>query len=196
MKPIKLDPPRLDKGIPVMQALKNRRSQRSFSDKKLSMQHLSEILWAANGINREDGRRTAPSAMNKHPVDVYAVLSEGVYLYDPSGHQLLPIAEGDHRKLVGKQDYVYNTPLNLVYVADMTKLENLPRPAPKEEKLKWVYIEAGHKAQNVCIYCASEGIGAVVRALIDKEAFSKAVGLNPKHIVVLAQTIGYVVKSL
>jgi len=191
MEPIKLEPPRFDKGILVMQALKNRRSERNFSDRRLSHQHLSEILWAANGINREDGKRTAPSAMNKHPVDVYAVLPESVYLYDPSGHQLLPVAEGDYRRLVGKQDYVYNAPLNLVYVADMAKLENLPRPAPEEEKLKWVYVEAGHKAQNVYLYCASEGISTVVRALIDKEAFSKAIGLNPKQVIVLAQTIGY-----
>lgn len=191
MEPIKLDPPRFDKGIPVMQALKNRRSERNFSDKRLSLQHLSEILWAANGINREDGKRTAPSAMNKHPVDVYAVLPEGVYRYDPTRHQLLPVAEGDYRRLVGKQEYVYNAPLNLIYIADMAKLENLPRPASEEEKLKWVYVEAGHKAQNVYMYCASEGINTVVRALIDKEAFSKAVGLNPKQIIVLAQTIGY-----
>lgn len=152
---------------------------------------MSEILWAANGINREDGKRTAPSAMNKHSVDVYAVLPEGVYVYDPTEHQLLPVAEGDYRRLVGKQEYVYNAPLNLVYVADMAKLENLPRPAPEEEKLKWVYVEAGHKAQNVYIYCASEGINTVVRALIDKEAFSKTIGLNSKQIIVLAQTIGY-----
>jgi len=85
MEPIiKLEPPRFDKGITVMQALKNRRSERNFSDRRLSHQHLSEIL-AANGINREDGKRALSSAMNKHPVDVYAVLPEGVYLYDPSG---------------------------------------------------------------------------------------------------------------
>ncbi len=83
--------------------------------------------------------------MNKHPVDVYAVLPEDIYLYDPVEHQLLPVAEGDYRRFVGKQDYVYNTPLNLLYVADTMKLENLPRPPPEGEKLKWVYVEAGPK---------------------------------------------------
>ncbi|MEM3731030.1 MAG: SagB/ThcOx family dehydrogenase [Candidatus Bathyarchaeia archaeon] len=174
-----------------MQALKSRRSERRLLNTKLSMQHLSEVLWAANGVNSEDGKRTAPSAMNRHAVDVYVVLEEGVYLYDPIEHHLHLIAKGDFRKLVGKQDFVYTAPVNLVYVADMSKFENLPRQAPYEERLKWAHIEAGHKAQNVYLYCASEGLAAVVRTSIDGEAFSKAVGLGPKQIVIAAQTVGY-----
>lgn len=119
-----------------MQALKNRRSERKLLAEKLSLEHLSEILWAANGVNREDGKRTAPSALNRHLVDVYAVLADGTYLYEPSEHVLLPVAEGDFRKLAGKQDYVHTAPLNLVYVADFAKLKDLPVQAPEEEKLK------------------------------------------------------------
>ena len=191
MNPIKLDPPRSDRGIPVMQALKDRRSEREFSDRELSLPHLSELLWAANGVNREDGRRTAPSAQNKHVVDVYVVLQEGVYLYDPAGHQLLPLVEGDFRKLTGMQDYVFNAPVNLVYVADLDKLKDSRMQAPTDEKMKWAYIEAGHKAENVYIYCASEGLGARTRMLMDKEKLGGVMKLRPEQTVVSAQTVGY-----
>jgi nitroreductase len=191
MNPIKLDLPKLDKGISIMQALKNRKSVKELSDKKLSLQHLSEILWAANGVNREDGKRTAPSAMNKHLVDVYVVLQEGVYLYEPVKHQLLPIVEGDFRKMAGRQDYVYTAPVNLIYVADLGKLKDLGVTAPTEEKLKWAYIEAGHKAENVYLYCASEVLGATTRMLIDKEKFDNVVKLRSEQIIISAQTVGY-----
>jgi SagB-type dehydrogenase family enzyme len=191
MDPIKLNSPELDKGISIMHALKNRKSERKLSSKKLSLQHLSELLWAANGVNREEGKRTAPSALNRHSVDVYVVLQEGVYLYEPKKHQLLPIVEGDFRKVAGRQDYVYTAPVNLIYVADLEKLKDLPEPAPTDEKLTWVCIEAGHKAENVCLYCASEGLGVATRTLIDKEKFGNVIGLRSEQIVVSAQTVGY-----
>lgn len=174
-----------------MQALKNRKSERELSDKKLSLQHLSELLWAANGVNREDGKRTAPSASNKHPVDVYVVLQEGVYLYEPVKHQLLPVVEGDFRKLTGMQNYVYTAPVNLIYVADLGRLKDLPTSVSTEEKLKWAYVEAGHKAENVYLYCASEGLGAAERTLIDKEKLGKVIKLRSEQTVISAQTIGY-----
>jgi nitroreductase len=174
-----------------MQALKDRKSEREFSGRKLSLPHLSELLWAANGVNREDGRRTAPSAQNKHVVDVYVVLQEGVYLYEPAGHQLLPLVEGDFRKLTGMQDYVFNAPVNLVYVANLDKLKDSRMPAPTDEKMKWAYIEAGHKAENVYIYCASEGLGARTRMLIDKEKLGNVMKLRPEQTVISAQTVGY-----
>lgn len=177
--------------MPVMQALKNRRSGRELSDKKLSLQHLSELLWAADGVNREDGRRTVPSAQNKHLVDIYVVLQEGVYLYEPVKHQLLPVAEGDFRKLAGRQDYACNAPTNLVYVADLGKLRGSPMRAPSEEELKWAHIETGHQSENVYLYCASEGLEATTRTSIDKGEFSKLAGLRPEQVVVAAQTVGY-----
>jgi len=189
--PVKLISPRLDGGVSIMRALKNRKSEREFSSKELSLQHLSELLWAANGVNREDGRRTAPSAQNKHLVDVYVVLQEGVYLHDPERHQLLPLVEGDFRKLTGMQDYVCAAPLNLIYVADLGRLIDSRMPAPTEEKMKWAYIEAGHKAENVYLYCASEGLGARTRMLIDKERLSNVMKLRSEQTVVSAQTVGY-----
>lgn len=191
VNPIRLNSPELDKGISIMHALKNRKSERKLSSKKLSLQHLSELLWAANGVNREEGKRTAPSALNKHFVDVYVVLQEGVYLYEPVKHQLLPIVEGDFRKLAGRQDYVFTAPVNLIYVADLEKLKDLPMAAPTDEKLTWVCIEAGHKAENVCLYCASEGLGVATRTLIDKMEFGNVIGLRSEQIVVSAQTVGY-----
>lgn len=191
INPIKLNSPKLDKGISIMQALKNRKSERDLSDKKLSLQHLSELLWAANGVNREDGKRTAPSALNRHTADVYVVLQEGVYLYKPVKHQLIPIVEGDFRKLTGTQDYVYTAPVNLIYVADLDKLKDLPKPASTDEKLKWACIEAGHKAENVYLYCASEGLGATTRMLIDKEKIGNTIKLRSEQIVILAQAVGY-----
>jgi nitroreductase len=129
--------------------------------------------------------------MNKHLVDVYVVLQEGVYLYEPVKHQLLPIVEGDFRKMAGRQDYVYTAPVNLIYVADLGKLKDLRVTAPTEEKLKWAYIEAGHKAENVYLYCASEGLGATTRMLIDKEKFDNVVKLRSEQIIISAQTVGY-----
>ena len=191
---LQLSAPNLDKGVPFMQALKNRKSTRELSDKKLSLQHLSELLWAANGVNREDGKRTAPVAMNKQVIDIYVVLQEGVYLYEPVKNQLVPIAEGDFRKQAGMQDFVFFAPVNLVYVLDLDKYKDLPPFAanlPNEEKIKWACIAAGCQAQNVNLYCASEGLGATVRGLIDQKIFGEVIKLRPDQIIILAQTVGY-----
>jgi SagB-type dehydrogenase family enzyme len=188
---IKLNEPDLKKGLPLMQALKKRKSDRNFSDKALTLQQLSELLWSANGINRKDGMRTAPSAMNVHPVDVYAVLSEGIYRYEPDKHQLVPVAQGDFRKTAGSQDFVAVAPLNLVYVADLSRFNDPKRSMPDEGKINWSYAETGFQAENVYLYCASEGLGSVVRAFIDKEKFGKAINIQPNQTIILAQTIGY-----
>ena len=105
---IKLNEPDLKGGISLMQALKKRKSTREFTDKRLTLQQLSDLLWAADGVNRPNGKRTAPAAMAMYSVDIYAVLPEGVYLYDVAKHELRLVAEGDHRKLAGTQDFVYS----------------------------------------------------------------------------------------
>ncbi len=188
---IALDKPQLDKGMPLMQALKNRKSSRQFSDQKLSKTHLSEILWAADGVNRDDGKRTAPSAMNKRLVDVYAVIEEGIYLYDPGKHQLMPVAQGDFRKTAGTQPFVHSAPLNLIYVADYDRLTGMPRQPEESDKAAWACLEAGHKAQNVYLYCASEGLAAVARAYIEKDKFASAAKLRPGQKILYSQTIGH-----
>jgi nitroreductase len=191
---IQLSAPDLAKGKSVMQALKNRKSERGFSARKLSHTHLSELLWAANGVNRKDGKRTAPAALDIQAVDIYVVMPEGVYLYDAVGNLLLPIIEGDFRPQTGDQDFVRIAPVNLVYVADLAKLKKLPGFAgsiPDEVKLNWSYIAAGCQSQNVYLYCASEGLCAVMRGSIDKEKFGKSLKLRPDQTVLSAQTVGY-----
>ncbi|MBP7886527.1 MAG: SagB/ThcOx family dehydrogenase, partial [Candidatus Marinimicrobia bacterium] len=120
---IKLQPPQLDRGKPLMQALNERQSNRQFSPKPLSLQTLSNLLWAADGINRpESGKRTAPSAMNQQEIDIYVVMKEGIYRYDPKEHALHLIAKGDLRNLCGRQEFVAQAPVNLIYVADYRKM--------------------------------------------------------------------------
>ncbi|MFA6243516.1 MAG: SagB/ThcOx family dehydrogenase [Candidatus Hydrogenedentales bacterium] len=186
---IKLDTPRLDAGVPTMQALKQRRSERKLAETKLSKQQLSEVLWAADGVNREDGHRTAPSAMGKFPVDIYVVLEEGVYLYSPAKHELAPVAQGDFRKQAGTQDYVYTAPLNLVYVADYDKFADV-KDATAEKKAEWACMEVGSQSENVYFYCASEGLATVFRVSIDKEQFGNVIQLRPSQSVIAAQTVG------
>jgi SagB-type dehydrogenase family enzyme len=187
---IKLDPPDLNKGISIMQALKKRKTIREISDKKLTMQQLSELLWAADGINRDNGKRTSPAAMAIYSVDIYVVLPEGVYLYDVAKHQLNPVAKGDFRKLAGTQDFVYIAPVNLVYVLNLKGWEKARRPVPAEKRDRWVLFEVGFLAQNVGLYCASEGLGNTIRGMIDEKKFSKVIKVRPQD-VVLAHTIGY-----
>jgi len=191
---IKLLQPDLSGGATVMQALKNRKSTRSFLDKPLSLQHLSDLLWAANGVNREDGKRTAPAALGIQFVDIYVVLKEGVYLYDAPKNELVLVAAGDFRAETGMQHFVSTAPLNLVYVADLAKLKRLPEFVPvmsREAKLGWAYVAAGAQSENVYLYCASAGLGAVVRALIDRGKFGQTARLRPEQVIVLTQTVGY-----
>lgn len=189
---IKLEPPTLEKGISIMHALKQRKSVREFSEQQLALPVLSELLWAANGVNRDDGKRTAPAAMNIQAVDLYVVLPEGVYLYDAAKHELAPVAPGDFRKAAGMQPFVATAPVNLLYVADFDKFKTSQGPdAPETAKLTWVAVAAGCQAQNIALYCASEGLGNVVRASYDAPKLGEVLQLRPAQSIILAQTIGY-----
>ena len=189
---IKLNPPDLKNGISLMEALRKRKSTRDISDKKLTLQQLSDLLWSADGTNRPDGKRTSPAAMGIYCVDIYAVLPEGIYLYDPAKRELKSVAKGDFRTSAGMQDFVFIAPLNLVYVFTLRNPKESPGPAPvPEEKRKiWGDVEVGCMVQNVYLYCASQGLAAVVRGMVDQKKFSEAVKVKPEQIIV-AQTIGY-----
>jgi nitroreductase len=187
---IKLRPPDLNKGIPLMTALKKRRTERNISDKKLTLQQLSELLWAADGINRPNGKRTSPAAMAKYAVDIYVVLPEAVYLYDVAKHELIPITKGDFRRQSGMQDFVYIAPVNLVYVLNLKNWQNMSRPLPEQKRDRWIAVELGCIAQNVHLYCASEGLGTVIRGMIDENKFSKVIKVKPEQIL-MAQTAGH-----
>jgi nitroreductase len=192
---IKLPPPNLEKGIPLMQALAGRKTTREISDRKIPAQELSEILWAANGVNRpKDGKRTSPAAVNKQAVDIYVVLEEGIFLFDAVKNELEPIAKGDFRKSAGMQDFVFIAPLNIVYVFNPAKFNEMPQFASKmsdEDKKIMAAIAAGCMAQNVGLYCASEKLGSTVRAMVDREKLGGVMKLRPEQSIIFAQTVGY-----
>lgn len=185
LQAIKLLRPVLENDKQFMQTVKERKSSRDFSEKKISLQDLSNILWCANGVNREEsGRRTVPSPMNRQDIDVYAVLEEGIYLYEAKKHELIPVVSGDHRKDIGSI-----APLNLIYVSDLSKLDFL-KDHPEEQAML-AGIDAGHCSQNVYLYGASANLSVVVRAGIDRKKIADILGLRPQQLVVIAQTIGY-----
>lgn len=183
---ISLPKPVTKGGMPLMQALAERKSAREFAPTPLSTETLSNLLWAAYGINRPDGRRTAPSASNRQTVDIYAVLPEGAYLYNSKEHRLDLVAEGNLRPLAGTQDFAATAPLNLIFVADYAKFAN----ASDQDKAWYTGAETGFVSQNVYLYCASEGLNTVVRASVDRAALGKALKLRPDQKIILAQTVG------
>jgi len=188
LKPIKLPNPQVDGGRPLMQVLKDRSSSRSFSSEKLPDQILSNLLWAAFGINRPiTGKRTAPSAVNWQEIDIYVATVEGLYLYDAKTQALEPILSGDIRSATGKQDYVKEAPVNLIYVADFSRMGT----AAKEDKELYSASDTGFISQNVYLYCASEGIATVVRGSVDKQALAKTMKLRSDQKIILAQSVGY-----
>ncbi|MGE5361711.1 MAG: SagB/ThcOx family dehydrogenase [Bacteroidales bacterium] len=186
--PIKLPAPQTDGGEPLMQALKARSSAREYSDQKLAPQTLSNLLWAAWGINRPDGHRTAPSASNKQEIDIYVVLPEGAYRWDAKTNVLNPVAAGDLRGATGTQPFPATAALNLVYVADMSKAG---RPATDPQQALNVGADAGFIAENAYLFCASEGLATVVRASVPKAELTKQLKLADTQMIVLAQSVGY-----
>jgi SagB-type dehydrogenase family enzyme len=187
-KPVPLPQPQMDGGKPLMQALKARKTTREFGDRKISAQVLSNLLWAAFGINRPDsGKRTAPSALNRQEVEIYVTSADGLFLYDAKEHSLKQISSTDIRALTGRQNTAKEAALNLVYVADLAKMGD----APEADKLPIAWADTGFIGQNAYLYCASEGLGVVIRANIDREALAKAMKLRPDQRITLAQSIGY-----
>jgi len=187
LKPLTLPPPQTDGGKPLMQVLKDRQSTRAFSTEKLTPQVLSNLLWAAWGINRPDGRRTAPSASNRQEIDVYVAAPEGLYVFEAKGHSLRPLLGDDIRAATGTQDFVRDAAVNLVYVADFAKMGQ----SPQQDKLVYSAADTGFIAENAYLYCASEGLAVVVRASVDRAALAKTMLLRADQQIVLVQSIGY-----
>lgn len=183
---VQLPTPQMEGGKPLMQALKDRISIRAFGEGKLPMQTLSNLLWAAFGVSRADGRRTAPSAKNWQEIDIYVAMPEGMFLWDHKKNALNPIEMKDIRSMTGTQAYVKEAAINLVYVADYAKVSG-----GGADKDLLVGADTGFISQNVYLYCASEGLATVVRAGIDREALSKVLKLRPEQKIILAQPVGY-----
>ena len=173
-----------------MQVLMERKSSRQFAGEKLSPQVLSNLLWAAFGVNRRDGKRTAPSAMNRQTIDIYVILPEGVYRFEAGPHRLSPVVAGDLRAKTGAQGFVADAAVNLIYVADYAKLAKV-KP---EDQAAYASVETGFIGQNVYLFCASEGLGTVFRAMVDREALAKALNLRQDQRITFAQSVGYLKK--
>jgi SagB-type dehydrogenase family enzyme len=185
---IKLPAPQMTGGKPLLECLKARQSTRDFGTEKLSLQVLSNLLWAADGINRPDsGKRTAPSAVNWQDIDIYAATADGLFLYLPKEHALKKILAEDVRSATGSQDFVKVAPLDLVYVSDYSKMQR----GTEQDKRFYSGAHTGFVSQNVYLYCASEGLNTVVRGLVDREAAAKVMKLRPEQHVTLAQSVGY-----
>jgi len=184
---IRLPAPQTDGGKPLMVVLKERQTTRAFSPKPLPPQVLSDLLWAGWGINRpESGKRTAPSARNWQEIDMYVVLPEGAYIYDAKAHSLRLVMPGDWRALTGTQAFAATAPLNLVFVADVTRMKGV---APDQQAL-YYGVDTGFISQNIYLFCASEGLGTVVRGLVDRDALAKALNLHEHGKIVFAQSVG------
>jgi nitroreductase len=173
-----------------MQVLKARQTSREFaSESALPMQLLSNLLWAADGVNRADGKRTAPSAMNWQNIDIYVATAEGLYLYDAPHHALKILLKEDVRAATGRQAFVKSVPLNLIYAADYSKSRTPRGEMPGVEV--WSSAGVGFISQNVYLFCASEGLATVVRGLFDGEALGKILKLRPDQKIILTQSVGY-----
>ena len=187
LQPIALPNPVTEGGKPLMQCLKERRTTREFSAEAVKLQVLSNLLWAADGVNREDGHRTAPSAMNNQETEIYVFLPGGIFHYNPQVHELSPILAGDHRAVAGKQDFVKNAPVNFVYVADQSKMGDMSGA----DKDLYAAADVGFIAENVYLFCASEGLNCVVRGWVDRKQLTQILKLTENRKVILAQTVGY-----
>ncbi|MDR2921249.1 MAG: SagB/ThcOx family dehydrogenase [Tannerella sp.] len=189
---IKLLAPNIESGAPLMKCMQERKSYREFAPENLSLKHLSEILWVANGINRpEENRRTVPAASAIYPLDTYVFLANGVYLYNPQEHVLETVVEGDHRALAGLKPFVETAPLNILLIADFDKFRQSGMPIPAEMYMTLAGADAGHCTQNVYLYCASEGLKSVVRGGVKEKELLELLHLGESHHVALAQTVGY-----
>lgn len=184
---ISLPKPRQSGGKPLLDTLRLRRSSREFDVRELDVDILSDLLWAAFGVNRSDGHRTAPSARNWQEVDIYVASKGGLYLLDPTSWTLKRLLSDDVRAATGMQDFVATAPLNLIYVADLSRTDSQDR----QEQRFYSAIDVGFISQNVYLFCASQGLATVVRGLVDRKGLAKLMRLRLEQRVIVAQTVGY-----
>jgi len=186
-KDIPLLKPQLLRGKKLMYALEKRRSSRSISEKALSIDIISNLLWAANGINRpEEGNRTAPSAFRSHSIDIYAATKDGLYLYDAKKSMLKILKAEDIRKFAAVQNWVHKAPIILIYVADFADMKG-----GEADNTFYAAADSGYISQNVYLFCASEGLATSVIGSIDKPTLTKKMGLRKDQRIILAQPVGY-----
>ena len=186
-KPLDLPRPRSEGGQPLTTALKLRRSTREYSDRPLPVQVLSDLLWAAFGVNRPSGDRTAPYWRHVMVMDIYIAMANGVWLYEPKAHALLPHLNDDIRAQTGLQDFVATAPLNLVYVAHGERMTDIS----SEDRRLYASVDTGFIGQNVYLFCASEGLATVFRGAVDYPKLGRVLQLPDQQFVTFAQTVGF-----
>lgn len=183
---LELPAPQKTGGMPLMEALSKRATARAFDTTTISQQQLSNLLWASFGVNRPDGRRTAPSANNKQEIDLYVLLKTGAYLYDAQKHLLTLVKADDLRRVASEQKFA-DAPVQLIYVADLGKRSG----ASEEGKLNIANIDCGYISQNTYLYCSSEGLATGARATVNRDALAPALGLKPEQRILLAHSVGF-----
>jgi len=184
---VALPPPQRSGGPALMDALQRRESKREFDEAALTEQELSDLLWAAAGINRPElGGRTVPSAMNAQEVQLFVALPTGLFRYEPASHALLLSVASDVRRVTGYQDFVDTAPLDLIFAADHSH----SKLVPAAQREPYAFVAAGAMAQNVYLFCAAQGLATVIRAWFDHRALAAAMGLGTDQQVLLCQTVG------
>jgi SagB-type dehydrogenase family enzyme len=188
-KTIVLNPPDLKRGLPMMQALSGRASAKEFDTAKINLQDLSDLLWAANGVNRPHlGMRTAPSAVNAQDIDVYVCIEPGLYLYDAKKHALDLVIEGDYRKLIaGSQKNFAAAPLMCLLVSDISRFKF----GEDSTKLIWAAADAGIVSQNISLFCASVGFATRPRAWMDQKKLRELLKLKKSQYLILNHPVSY-----
>lgn len=184
---MRLLPPDTEGGKPLMQALSERKSSREFRPDELPPQVLSNLLWAANGVNRPDGRRTSPSAKNTQEIEIYVAKKEALYLYNAKEHALTVVIPEDIRSRIGRQVFVQDAPVGLIFVSNTGKF----RGGSEEDALFYSATDTGYVSQNVYLFCASEGLSTVVLGTIDRDQLAKTMKLQPRQRIILTQPVGY-----
>lgn len=186
---IVLNQPDTNRGLPVMKAFALRSSESKFDSTSLKLQDLSDLLWAANGVNRtESGKRTAPSAMNSQDVDVYVILKSGIYLYEAKKHQLELVAAGDHRLLgVGRQANFATAPVICILVSDISRFKS----GADSVKLSWAALDAGIVSQNISLFCAGAGLATRPRVTMDQPKLREILKLKDSQYLMLNNPVAY-----
>lgn len=194
-KTIKLPEPERSLDFPLMKALENRRTIRKWKQTPLSEQELSNLLWAACGITKNKygnvkSKRTAPSACNSQEIRVYAIMENGVYLYNEENHELIEIIAEDIRENIGTQKMMKSAPLGLVFVADLSRM-NSPFLKNKEAQRFSAWVDTGYISQNVYLFCAASNLGTAVLSLVNRDKLHQLMHLKEHEKVVLTQVVGH-----
>lgn len=188
---IKLNQPNKDRGFSVMKALENRQSTGEFADSELSIEDLSDLLWAANGINRpEIGKKTAPSAQNSQEIDIYVCLKNGAYVYDAQKHVLNLVTTNDLRMMAERKKGAVAAPCLILLVAETSRFKTNSYNT-KEHVESMSKVDAGIVSQNISIFCAGVGIGTKPRAQMDHAGLKEALKLKDTQILILNHPVGY-----